>query len=168
MAVYFVTENYLKNNTPITDNVDSTDVMPWVKVASETWIRKILGLNFYNYLLDKYNAQTLSTDEETLVEYIQPAVAWRATVDCVYGLSRQLKNKGLQTQSGENSSSVDLNEVQFGMSHYEQKATYYEEILIEYLKENKDLFPEFTDITNKTSIIPPTEDSTGARNIMII
>lgn len=166
--IYFVTETRLKDLTPITDNVDSTDVMPWVKVAAETWIRKILGLNYYNYLLAAYNAQTLTADEVALVEYIQPAIAWRASVDIVYSLSRQLKNKGLQSQGGENSESVDLNEVQFGMAHYEQKATYYEEVLIQYLKENKDLYAGFIDSANKSSIIPPIDDSTSGRSIMII
>lgn len=166
--IYFCTEARLKDLTPITDNVDSTDVMLFVRVASETWTRKILGLNYYNYLLAAFNAQTLSADELTLVGYIQPAIAWRATVDCVYGLSRQLKNKGLQSQLGENSESVDLAEVQFGMAHYEQKATYYEDILIEYLKENKNLYSGFTDTANKSSIIPPIDDSTSGRSIMII
>lgn len=166
--VYFCTEAWIKANTPITSNVDATQILPWIKIAAETWTRKILGLNYYNYLLAAYNAQTLTADEVTLVEYIKPAVAWRASVDCVYGLSRQLKNKGIQSENGENSESVDLNEVQFGMSHYEQKATYYEEILIEYLKENKDLYSGFTDTANKSSIIPPIDDSTGGRSIMII
>jgi hypothetical protein len=166
--IYFVTEAWLKGNTAITANIDTTDIMPWVKTNAEIWTRKILGINFYNDLLVKYNAQTLSADEIIIVEYIQPSIAWRAAVDCVYGLSRQLKNKGLQSQFGENSESVDLPEVQFGMAHYEQKATYYEGILIDYLKENKDLYAEFISTANKTSIIPPIEDQTSGRNIMII
>ena len=41
--IYFVTENYLKVNTPITANVDVTDVFPYVKPASDMRVQAILG-----------------------------------------------------------------------------------------------------------------------------
>ncbi len=37
--LYFITENYLKTNTPITANVDVTDVFPYVATqAQRTWV----------------------------------------------------------------------------------------------------------------------------------
>jgi hypothetical protein len=75
----------------------------------------ILGTTFYNDLLTKYNAQTLSPDEEDLVAFIQPIIAWRAAEDAVFGLSLQLKNKGLQTQFGDNSSAVDRGTIAFSV-----------------------------------------------------
>jgi hypothetical protein len=50
-------------------------------------------------MLTAYNAQTLTPDEVDLVEFIQPVIAWRSAEDAVFGLTYQLKNKGLQTQS---------------------------------------------------------------------
>lgn len=84
----------------------------------------ILGTTFYNDLLTKYNAQTLDPDEEDLVAFIQPIIAWRAAEDAVFGLSLQLKNKGLQNQFGDNSSSVDRGTIAFSMEHYAQKAAF--------------------------------------------
>ena len=49
--IYFITETYLKTNTPITANVDVTDVTPYVKTQSDLRIQPILGTYFYNYLL---------------------------------------------------------------------------------------------------------------------
>lgn len=168
--IYFVTENYLKNQTPITANVDVTDVTPFIKTQSDMRVQPILGTYFYKHMLTGYNAQTLNNDEETLVTYIQPVVAWRSAEDAVFGLSYQLKNKGLQMQNGDYSTSVTQSEVAFAQDHYAQKASFYETRLFNYLKENKDLYPEFTSDLNKDSDIKPTKtkDNGYTDSILII
>ena len=153
--IYFVTENYLKVNTPITANVDVTDVFPYVKPASDMRVQAILGSYFYAYLLAAYNAQTLNGDETTLVEKIQPVVAWRAAEQAAFGLTYQLKNKGIQTQFGDYSNNVSQSETAFVMDHYGQMAAFYEKRLTNYLLENKSLFPQFISDLNKDSDIKP-------------
>jgi hypothetical protein len=49
--LYFITENYLKTNTPITANVDVTDVFPYVATQAQLRVMPILGTVFYNHLL---------------------------------------------------------------------------------------------------------------------
>lgn len=153
--LYFITETYLKVNTPITANVDVTDVTPYVATQSALRIQPILGSTFYNHLLAAYNAQTLNPDEVDLVEFIQPIIAWRSAEDAVFGLTYQLKNKGLQTQSGEFSASVSRSEVAFGMEHYAQKASFFEQRLIRWLLTNKALFPIFISATNLDTDLRP-------------
>jgi hypothetical protein len=155
---YFITENYLKVNTPITKNVDVTDVAPYIKPASDMRVQSILGTYFYNDLLTKYNAQTLSNDETALVEKIQPVVAWRAAEQAAFGLSYQLKNKGIQVQFGDYSTNVGQSEVAFVMDHYGQMAAFYEKRLISYILDNKTLFPAFTSKLNKDSDIKPVDE----------
>ena len=157
---YFITENYLKTNTPITRNVDVTDVAPYIRPTAEMRLMPILGTYFYDYLLSAYNAQTLTPDEEDLVERIQPVVAWRSAEQAVFGLSYQLKNKGLQTQFGDYSNNVSQAEVAFAMDHYGQMAAFFEKRLINWLLDNKDLFSEFTSDLNKDSDIKPVDDCT--------
>lgn len=166
--IYFITENYLKNQTPITNNVDVTDLTPFVKTASDMTVQPILGTYFYEDLLTKYNAQTLSNDEETLVSYIQPCIAWRTCADAVIGLSRQLKNKGLQSQQGDFSSSVSMSEIAFYVDDYRQKETFYINRLVTYLKENKDLFSVYTSDLNKDSNIKPTKPTDSYNDSILI
>ena len=135
--IYFVTENFLKVNTPITRNVDVTDVFPYVKPAADMRLQAILGSYFYNYLLTQYNDEVLTNDEVTLVEKIQFVVAWRAAEQAAFGLTYQLKNKGIQQQSGDYSSSVSQSETAFVMDHYGQMAAFYEKRLINYLLNTK-------------------------------
>lgn len=151
--IYFVTENFLKTKTPITSNCDVNDVAPWVQPAAEMRIKPILGGYFFKDLLAKYNSQSLNPAEVELVELIKPVVAWRAAALAVYGLSRQLKNKGLQIQDGENSDGVELKEVTFGMDHYNQIASQYQRDLIDFLVENKSSYPVLMSSQNKNSSV---------------
>lgn len=153
--LYFITETYLKTNTPITANVDVTDVTPYIATQSALRIQPILGTTFYNHMLNAYNTQTLTPDEIDLVEFIQPVIAWRSAEDAVFGLTYQLKNKGLQTQNGDYSASVSRSEVAFGMEHYAQKASFFEQRLIRWLLANKNLFPIFISTTNMDTDLRP-------------
>ena len=157
--LYFITETYLKTNTPITANVDVNNVTPYLATQAALRIQPILGTTFYNDLLTKYNAQTLDPDEENLVAFIQPIIAWRAAEDAVFGLSLQLKNKGIQTQFGDNSSAVDRGTIAFSMEHYAQKAAFFEQRLIRFLLKNKALNPVFTSSTNQDTDLRPQIDN---------
>lgn len=168
---YFITQNWIEENTPIANSVDIKTVTPWIRVAAEQRIQPILGSYFYNDLLVKYNAQTLSADELTLLDLIQPSIAWRAAADTVFALSYQLVNKGLIQQNGDNIESSDLKEVQFGMSFYTQKAESYENSLIQYLGCDlpyRDLYPAFTSTNNTNSIIPPSSNNNTFNTIQFI
>ena len=153
--LYFITETYLKVNTPITANVDVTDVTPYIATQAALRVQPILGTTFYNYLLTQYNNTALNPDEINLVEFIQPVIAWRSAEDAIFGLTYQLKNKGLQTQNGDYSASVSRNEVAFGMEHYAQKASFFEQRLIRWLLTNKNLFPLFISTANMDTDLRP-------------
>jgi len=151
--IYFVSETFLKTETPITNNVEITDIYPLIKSVADMWTRDAIGTYFYDDLLVKYNAQTLSPDEIKVVEIMQYCIAWRACSDAVLELSFQLKNKGIQTQSGDFSNSPELKTIALMQKHYEQKAAFYDTRLVEFLKENKNLYPLFLDKLNDDSRI---------------
>jgi hypothetical protein len=166
--IYFVTENYLKTQTPITANIDVNNIVPFIKTQSDMRIMPILGTYFYNYILTAYNDQTLTVDEEELVTYIQPAIAWRSAEDAAFGLSYQLKNKGIQTQNGDYSNNVNQSEVNFVQDHYAQKASFYESRLWKYLDTNRDLFANFISQLNRDSDIRPAVQQTQGFNDSIL
>lgn len=151
--IYFCTNNFIIDNTPISKNVEMTDVTPLVKSVSDMWIRDAIGTYFYDYLLVKYNQQTLTTDESNLVSIIKFCIAWRVCSESIYELSYQLKNKGLQTQSGDFSQSPEFKAITMMNKHYENKSSFYNTRLFNYLKENGDLYPEFKDSRNNDSSI---------------
>ena len=159
--IYFVTENSLKTKIPLTANIDMVKVLPYVESQADMRIQPILGTYFYNYLLGKYNAQTLTPDETTLVKKIQYAIGWRAVEDCILGISFELKNKGIQQQSGDYSSPTTLAEANYIEGRMAKKAEFYEERLIKWLQANYSLFPQFTDSQNDSDMKPIKSTDTG-------
>jgi hypothetical protein len=154
---YFIGETYLKVITATNPNIKVENIVPFTLTASEMWLRPILGLYFYEYLLAAYNNQTLTSDEQTLVGYIKPIIAWRAASEAVISTSYQITAKGVQKQSSDNSESAEFNEISMVQGMYIQKAEFYESFLVKWLKENKDLFPNFTSSLNKDSLVKPQE-----------
>jgi len=153
MATYFVTDVYLKDNTPVAENVDSLISGPQIKAAADGWARNILGTYFYNDLLAKFNAQTLNPTEITLVQdWLKPAIAWRACAEIVIAAGFQLTNKGTQTQSGDYSATPEYRAQMFVQHHYADRASFYENRLLEHLIEDGSLYPEFNDDQNKDSM----------------
>ena len=45
--IYFRTETYLKTNTPITANVDVTDVTPYIATQAQLFTRSLQWSNTY-------------------------------------------------------------------------------------------------------------------------
>jgi len=151
--IYFVTERYLKLYGMITNNVDASDFTPLIQFASKAFIKKQIGSYFFDDLLAKYNAQTLSPDEIELVDIMKFAIAWRATAEAVISLSYQLKNKGIQRQRDDNSDAAEMKEITFMYDNYIQKAQYFEVEMKQFLIDNKNNYPVYLDKLNKDSII---------------
>lgn len=141
--IYFVNEQYLKDKTHITQNVDASDLSPFLQLASETYLLPILGYNFYNDILTKYNANTLSPEEEELVTFITPVVAFYAAYDAIPNLSFRVANKGIQTQNGEYSNSGTIEMIDYVRKNVLKFAKMYHTNLTKYLSENCDKFPKY-------------------------
>ncbi len=159
--IYFVTENWLKTKIPLTANIDMAKVFPYVESQADMRLQPILGTYFYTYLLGKYNAQTLTVDEQNLVKKIQYAIGWRAIEDCILGISFELKNKGIQQQSGDYSNPTTLSEANYIEGRMAKKAEFYEERLIKWLQANSSLFPQFLDEQNDSDMKPIKATNTG-------
>jgi len=151
--IFFVTEQFLKTFGIITPNVDASKITPLVQFAAKAYVKPLIGSYFFDDLLTKYNAQTLTATEEILVSKMQFAIAFRACAQAVNTLSYQLGNKGIQKQTDDNSTFADLSEIKYMYNNYINDTKLYETEMNTYLNDNKDLFPVYLDILNKDSII---------------
>lgn len=159
---HFITQSWLTKNGIFNENIDSKLYMPLVPSVAKSFLPKLIGTHFYNDLLTKYNAQTLTSDEEIVVASLQWSIAWRLKADAVIETSLQLTNKGLQLQSDDNSEAASLQQMGERTSKLIQKASSEEMYLTEYLKDNKDLYPEFTSNDNSDSSIKRCMTSFGS------
>lgn len=158
--IYFVTPKWIKENTPIADNVDDKSIVPLIKSTADMWVRAYIGTYFYNDLLTKYNAQTLNADETVLVaNYIKYIIGWRVCAEFAIDEAYKLTNKGPQTQSGDYSSNPEFKAITFVHHHYADMSSFYQNNITQYLIDNKNLFPEYISDLNKDSIIKKSDCS---------
>ena len=154
--ILFISETYLRDNTPLSQNLDIQDIVPNIDPAQDMYIQPILGTNFYNALLLIYSAQPLNANETVLVNHIKPALAYRAAEMSMPFIQYQIKNKGPQTQSGDNSSSVDNPVLSYLRNELKNRAEFYETRLVKYLCANASLFPDYQ-TNNGTDITPSNQ-----------
>ena len=64
---FFISEQDVKKNTPIDENVDSKLLQTAMRTAQDIYIRDILGSTLYDKLCDDINGAGLSGDYLTLV-----------------------------------------------------------------------------------------------------
>lgn len=155
--IYFVTEEWLKGKTHITQNVDAQDLAPYLELSAITYLVPILGHNFYNELLIKYNNGTTNVDEDLLIEYIRPVVGFYSAYEAVPNLSYRISNKGIQSQFGEYSGSEGLVVLDYIRRNILKFCKLNENNLRTFLKENKDKYSGYTN-NNKNIISPDKKD----------
>jgi hypothetical protein len=147
--IYYITEQFLKNKTPITQNVDAKDLAPFMEMTVRTYIQPILGYNFNNELLEKFNDETLSPIETDLVEFIQFVVAFYATYDAIPSLTFRISNKGIQSQFGDYQNSEGVATVEYLRNNMLKFARVHESNLRAFLDLNKDQFPTYLATINE-------------------
>lgn len=145
----FVTEEYLKDETPIGQNVDIAKVMPWVNEVIKQYIRPILGRYFLAQVTQRYVDGNTTPEDDALIEEMKPAIAWNAASYSIYGISYKLKNKGLQKQFGDYSEATEANEKALMFDLYRQNAKTNEKDLKKFICDNIEDYPEAKNKLNK-------------------
>jgi hypothetical protein len=140
----FIDEQYIKENSPITNNVDSKQLYPHVVDAELINLSQILGDEFYKHLIYKYENNTTTADEDELIdEYIKPAVLWRSIWLAVPFLYNDIRNKGFIVNTDDNGAQSSASEVNYLRKVIGDRAGYKESLLNKYLCKNREKFPQF-------------------------
>lgn len=155
--IYFVTEQFIKTKTHITQNVDAKDLAPYIPMSVKVYIEPILGYTFTQDLLTKYNAGTTSAEEDELIDFISYTVAFYAAYDAVPNLSFRISNKGVQSQSGDYSASEGIQAVEYIRTNILKFAKVHEGNLRAFLCLNEVSFALYSDTTNKDITAPDGE-----------
>ena len=149
MAVLFISETYVKNNSVIDENVDMRLVLPSIRDAQELRLHPILGTPFYNDLKDKITGGTLNADEINLLDnYVAPSMLQWTLYECSASMLFKYRNKSVSTKSSENSQPIDYQDLQFLRDEWKNKAEERDQRLINYLCDNSTLFPKYNEASD--------------------
>lgn len=156
-SVYLISQNYLRENSPITDNVQEKDLFPHIIAAQETYTQKILGSKFYEHIIEAFSAQTLNANEIELVQnYIKPQVLWRTVDLALPWVANNIRGKGILKNTDENAVVSDFREMNYLRNEASNRAEQNEQLLFDYLQKNQSLFPEYKD--QQDALIEKSDD----------
>jgi hypothetical protein len=156
--VYFIGQQYIDENLPMSLNVDPRSYFAFVQTAEEIFIQEALSSPFYEYLINLYSAATLglsamTAEETTLVGYIKPALAHRSFA-LYYSTSwAQNKQKGPEKQFDDYSSALALDEIKYKQVGYDNTAEWYMKRLQNFLVLSGAAYPQYL-ICNPHAVIP--------------
>lgn len=140
----FVTTNYIKQNTPVLGYVNDDEIRPFIRVAQDVYIARVLGTTLYETLENNLINQTLTTDQVNLLRtYIQPALQYWVIYEYILWSNYKLTNKAVSKQNSDNSTPSELREVNYLKDSIRNWAEYYNQLTTNYLKDNPNLFPEY-------------------------
>lgn len=143
----FITTEYLKENSPLSANMDIKEIYPYVKTAQDISIQEVLGTALYDRLMDSLNASPKNTtsDETVLLKLCRSALVWLIPYHAAPFAWVKIRNIGMVKQSGENLQTVEKSEMDKFRQECLDNATFYLNRLKDYLCDNSSLFNEYND-----------------------
>lgn len=144
--ILLVSENFVRQQTNIADNVAGGYLLPAIREAQEMRLRMILGSS----LLDKIK-ELLSIGEIGLIKNsayydalrkCQYYLAYMAVAMVVQKVAYKITNFGVIKTSDQNVTPASAVEISDNRAYYEARADFYAVELQRFLLDNKKVFPE--------------------------
>jgi len=157
----FIDVQFLKDNSPILQYVNSDELQVYIRPAQDVYIQKALGSKLYYSLMDKISTGSLQQFEIDLItKYIQPSLVWWSTHEFALYANYKFTNKAISKQNSDNSEPSDLNEVNYLTTNIRNKAQYFTERLTRHLMGETTTFPEYLEVLdNVFENIPSSRDN---------
>lgn len=139
--VYFISTTYLRQNTPIEDNVDDEKILPYIVQAQQTMLQEGIGETGMNALNTAVQNNTLTPDEQAFMRnYVQPLVAQYAFYLMFPFLNWKSTNKAVSKESSEFSTPADLDEIKYLRSAILDMSEFYKRRMVKYLLDHPAMF----------------------------
>lgn len=167
LDVLIISPTMLKERSMIHGNVDDKLIYPEIKIVQDMYILPILGTALYDKIQTLISGSTISdagnADYKTLVDrYIVDTMIYYTMSELQTSISYQTWNKGVVRKQGDNTELPTMDEIVSMSYKYKQRAEFYANRLMLYLKQNAPLkFPEYiTPGSGLDTIYPETKTFT--------
>jgi len=164
--ILLINEELLKKYTPLTDAVDPNLIRPCIYVAQDMYLQNFLGTNLTNKLKDDVANNTLANQYETLLnDYVIKLLIWWVMVELYPSLLYKHDNGNLVSRQSEDTTPVTKGEMESLKEKARENARFYTNRMVNYLRFNSSLFPEYTNNTNDN--IFPDRNPYGKSSFLI-
>lgn len=162
--VLWITEDYVKDNTILNENIDWRLAQPILILVQDQYIHPILGTALFDEIADEIYANSVSANNQTLLNrYIRKTIMWYLLSELVPILKYRMRNKGVMTSNSENSQPATLEEIQKLQSDFKNKAEWYAEMCTKFLRENSSTYTNyFANTVNSDDLVPNGNNFTSS------
>jgi len=160
--VLFISEEKLKESTAINLNVDIDLLLPYVRQAQKLYVETKLGTDLTQKLKDLIVAGTIGNVgneayKTLLDDYVGDMLPNWAFYHAVPFLRFKIENGNIYSKTSETGTALSETEAQHLREEVRNTAEYYTERLIDYIRNNTSLFPEYN--TNSGSDVNPDSNA---------
>lgn len=148
--ILLVSEDYVKSNSNIDDNLWSKMLVPAIREAQEMGLQPIIGTSLYKKILDVVETgsvkETANSAYKNLLDvYVQPFLLYQVMVNVIPVIGTKLSNMGVMQSDDEKSHNVSKNERDNLMTYYQYRADFYTQRMQDYLTKHRAEYPELDD-----------------------
>ena len=142
--VLLISEAKVRQFTDINNNVDSELIKNNIRIAGDYYLQSTIGTNLYVKLQNDVVSGSLAGQYETLLnDYAQDFILYAAYYETLESIYLRPRNNGLlRPNGGETSDPADKDLYLMKRQSVENKMTYYNERLTNYIIEEDAQFPE--------------------------
>ena len=158
--VLLISEQKLKDNTAINENVDSSELRFCIQQAQTIQIQETLGTNLYEKILSLVDNGNISLPANSnykslLDNYIQPTLISYAYYLSLDNFWVKFINIGLVQNSSQQGQSVDLKTLQYLKSNAKNQAEFNDNLMRRHLIFRSALYPEYNNGDLNDGQLPP-------------
>lgn len=156
--VFFISTDYLRQNTPIEDNVDDDKITPFIIQAQDTYLQQVIGETGYNALKQGITGNTLTNDELYLMtNFIQPLITQYTFYLALPFIAFKATNKSLSKESSEYSQPAELEELKYLRNSVRDLSEFYQRRLVKYLLDYPSMFSWYANPNAKDNLYKTTQ-----------
>ena len=145
--ILLISEDTLKTHSSLNKNVWADNLSSVIKATQDVDLQRILGSCLYKKVLELVNDGGIrnakySIYKTLLDEYITDYLIYQTLVNLIPEISTKITNMGLVISNDEHVQNVTQGERDLVMGQYQKYADAYCKMMQDFLKENRDSFPE--------------------------
>ena len=147
--VLLTSPDFIRENSNISDNVNSKVLASAIREVQEDELQEILGQLLFEKLKFLVNDDTINQRQNAVykeaLDKAQMFITYRVIAEIIVMLNMKIDNAGLIQTRDENMDYLNLDDTMTLKNYYDTKASHYAYLLQNYLMEHLEKIPELTE-----------------------
>lgn len=136
-----INEAYLKKYSPLPENYNMDEIMPFVHPAEIMWVEPVLGTALYNELIQQVNDNNVTELNSTLLLNIYPYLSFAVVYSALPFIQFHVSEIGVTKGKSENSDSISNADANYMSAHLRKMVEEMKKLLKQFLDTNAEYYP---------------------------